>query len=206
MAATIAVVQRPRHLAVWSLSVAAALAAGGCGSSSHKGSTSGSAGALSAEAKSAATGDIPDNQVFLVFRNRSAGYSIKYPEGWTQVGSSKNVTFKDKNNLVHIVVGAGPPPTPQQASVELARLRRSTRSLAVTSTPKRVAIKGNQVVKSGYSTQSAPNPVTGKRVTLLVDRYQLGAGGKVATVDLGTPRGVDNVDAYRLMIESFKWQ
>jgi len=203
-------VQRPHHLAVWSLSVAAALAAGGCGGSSHKGSTSGSAGAgagaLSAEAKSAATGDIPDNQVFLVFRNPPAGYSIKYPEGWTQLGSSKDVTFKDKNNLVHIVVAAGPPPTPQQASVELARLRRSTRSLALTSAPKRVAIKGNQVVKSGYSTQSAPNPVTGKRVTLLVDRYQLGAGGKVATVDLGTPRGVDNVDAYRLMIESFKWQ
>jgi hypothetical protein len=24
-------------------------------------------------------------------------------------------------------------------------------------------------------------------------------------VDLGTPEGVDNVDAYRLMIESFRW-
>ena len=200
--------QRPHHLAVWSLSVAAALAAGGCGGGSDKGSSSGGAGAgaLSAEARSAATGDIPDNQVFLVFRNRSAGYSIKYPEGWTQVGSSKDVTFKDKNNLVHIVVAAGPTPTPQQASVELARLRRSTRSLALTSAPQRVAISGIQVVKSGYSTQSAPNPVTGKRVTLLVDRYQLGAGGKVATVDLGTPRGVDNVDAYRLMIESFRWR
>jgi hypothetical protein len=40
---------------------------------------------------------------------------------------------------------------------------------------------------------------------LLVDRYQLAANGKTATVDLGTPKGVDNVDAYRLMIESYKW-
>src|SRR5439155_8089544 len=103
---------RPRHLAaVWSLSVAAALAAGGCGSS-HKTSQSSSSGpgALSAEAQSAASGDIPDNQVFLVFRNRSASYSVKYPEGWTQVGSGRDVIFKDKNNLVHIVVGSGGTP------------------------------------------------------------------------------------------------
>jgi len=28
----------------------------------------------------------------------------------------------------------------------------------------------------------------------------------VAIVDLGTPVGVDNVDAYRLMIQSFRWR
>jgi hypothetical protein len=38
-----------------------------------------------------------------------------------------------------------------------------------------------------------------------VDRYELGKGGKVAVVDLGTAKGVDNVDAYRMMIESFRW-
>lgn len=204
---------RTRHLAaVWSLSVAAALAAGGCGSS-DKGSSSGNgssggnanAGALSAEAQSAATGDIPDNQVFLVFHNRPAGYSIKYPEGWTQAGSGKNVRFKDKNNVVHVVVVPGAGATPRTASAELATLGRSSLSLKVTIPPRLTTIKGQKVVKSGYSTQSAPNPVTGKRVTLLVDRYQLASNGEKATVDLGTPKGVDNVDAYRLMIESFKW-
>jgi hypothetical protein len=62
-------------------------------------------------------------------------------------------------------------------------------------------------VKAVYTTESAPNPVTGKRVTLIVDRYVLpGPGGRVASVDLGTPKGVDNVDAYRMMIESFSWR
>jgi hypothetical protein len=61
-------------------------------------------------------------------------------------------------------------------------------------------------VKAAYSTQSAPNPVTGKRVTLMVDRYYVPHGGRVAIVDLGTPVGVDNVDAYRLMIQSFRWR
>jgi hypothetical protein len=61
-------------------------------------------------------------------------------------------------------------------------------------------------VKVSYTTQSAPNPVTGKRVTLMVDRYELAKGGKRATVDLATPTGVDNVDAYRMMIQSFRWK
>jgi asparagine N-glycosylation enzyme membrane subunit Stt3 len=192
---------------VWSLSVAAALAAGGCGGSS-KSSTSSSggsnAGALSAEAQSAATGDIPDNQVFLVYHNPSAGYTIKYPEGWTIVGSGKDVRFKDKNNLVHIVAGSGPAPTAASASAQLTALKRANPSLKITSPPKAVTINGRNVVKSGYSTESAPNSVTGKRVVLLVDRYQLLNKGKPVTVDLGTPKGVDNVDAYRMMIESFK--
>jgi hypothetical protein len=195
--------------AVLPLSVTATLVAAGCGGSGNGSSSTtsanGNAGALSAEAQSAATGDIPDNQMFLVFHNRPSGYSIKYPEGWTQVGSGSDVRFKDKSNVVHIVVVRGAATTPQSASAELAALRRSSPSLTVVSAPKLVTIKGMTVIKSAYSTRSAPNPVTGKRVTLLVNRYQLSNNGKAATVDLGTPKGVDNVDAYRLMIQSFRW-
>ena len=74
------------------------------------------------------------------------------------------------------------------------------------STPKSISVGGGPAVAVVYSTQSAPNSVTGKRVTLLVDRYYLGHAGKEAIIDLGTPKGVDNVDAYRLMIESFRWR
>ena len=47
--------------------------------------------------------------------------------------------------------------------------------------------------------------MTGKRLTITVDRYVYYANGKVATLDLATPVGVDNVDAYRMISESFKW-
>jgi hypothetical protein len=57
-----------------------------------------------------------------------------------------------------------------------------------------------------YTTQSPPNPVTNRSVTLIVDRYVLNHGPWNATVDLGTQRGVDNVDAYRKMINSFRWR
>ena len=73
----------------------------------------GAPGVLQAEATSAASGDIPDNQVFLVFRNTAAGYSLRYPEGWAQQGGRTRVTFRDKNNIVRVVVvkGAATPAT-----------------------------------------------------------------------------------------------
>ena len=141
---------------------------------------------LAPEAQAAATGDIPDNQVFLTFRNAAGRYSMKVPEGWAQQGSGARVTIRDKNNIVRVVVSSGSKPSVPGAQ--------------------RVSISGSPALKSVYRTQSAPNSVTGKRVTLTVDRYYLWHNGKRAVVDLGTPVGVDNVDAYRLMIESFRWR
>lgn len=185
------------------------VAAAGCGSSNKSASSNSSTGStaspLSAEAKSAATGDIPDNQVFLVFRDSKAGYSIKYPEGWTQRGTGGDVTFQDKNNLVHIVVGNGAPPTPASVAAQLNALKASDRTLHF-QRPATVRMGASETVKATYTTRSAPNPVTGKRVILVVDRYELAKGGRRAIVDLGTPKGVDNVDAYRMMIESFRWR
>jgi hypothetical protein len=160
---------------------------------------------LSAEAQSAATGDIPDNQAFLTYANASAGYMVKYPEGWAQRGSGGDVTFQDKNNVIHIAIARGGAPTTASAAAQLAREKNGNATLAA-GKPQAISLPGGRAVKVSYSTQSAPNPVTGKRVTLLVDRYEIGRAGKVAVLDLGTPKGVDNVDAYRMISESFKWR
>jgi hypothetical protein len=134
-----------------------------------------SGGAAPSEAQAAATGDIPDNQVFLLFHDPKAGYSIRYPEGWARTGSGSDVTFQEKANLVHITVHKGAP-------------------------------RGKPGTKTTYSRMSAPDPVTGKRLRLLTDRYEYGNQGKVAVLDLATPVGVDNVDAYRMISQSFEWQ
>jgi hypothetical protein len=201
-----------------SASCAVALAAvAGCGSSAKSSSSSSgastsastpeaAAGALSAEARSAATGDIPDNQNFLTFSDTGpAGYSIKYPEGWTQSGSGADVTFRSKNNIVHIVVARGAAPSVSSVAAALNALKAKTPSLVFTA-PRAVHLGSGQAIASSYTTQSAPNPVTNRSVTLIVDRYVLGHGAWNATVDLGTQRGVDNVDAYRKMINSFRWR
>lgn len=168
-------------------------------------SAGGSAGALSAEAKSAATGDIPDNQVYLAYRNAAARYTINYPEGWTRKGAGANVTFSAKNNILHIVISNGAPHTPASVSSELSRLKQSNPTLSFTA-PRTIQLKSGAAVKATYTTQSAPNPVTGKTVVLMVDRYELSRAGRRATVDLATPRGVDTVDAYKMIINSFHWQ
>jgi hypothetical protein len=189
----------------------------GCGSSSSQSSSSGaptaatastasgSPGALSAEAQSAATGDIPDNQVFLTFTDPVAGYSMSYPEGWTRNGDGRNVTFSDKNNIVHIVVAKAPAPTVAGVQSELAALQQKNSTLKFTP-PRGVTLKSGSAIKATYTTESAPNAVTGKSVLLIVDRYELARPGKRATIDLGTAKGVDNVDAYRMMSNSFRWQ
>ena len=144
-------------------------------------------------------GDIPDNQVFVTFVSRPAGWSIKYPEGWAQQGKGAHVTFRDKDNSVSVVVRHGSTPT-------VAAVRRGTATLHLVSGPAAIRVSGSPAVKLSYTTVGSPDPVTGKRLVLVVDRYYLSHGGRVAVVELATPRGVDNVDAYRLMAESFRWR
>lgn len=178
-------------ISLMSALVAAGLLVAGCGSGGStdtSGEVSSGAGASTptespeaggeaspSEAQAAATGDIPDNQVFLVFHDSQAGYSIRYPEGWARRGSASDVTFQEKANAVHVVVRKGAP-------------------------------QAKPGVKTTFTGRSAPDPVTGKRLPLTIDRYEFPSGGKVAVVDLVTPVGVDNVDAYRLIGESFQWQ
>jgi hypothetical protein len=132
-------------------------------------------GAVPSEAESAATGDIPDNQAFLAYTDRPAGYTIRYPEGWARQGGGADVTFREKANVIHIVVRAG------SAKSAEGEKRTSTR-------------------------KSAADPVTGKTLPLTVDTYEFPKAGKVAVLELSTPEGVDNVDAYRLISESFRWR
>jgi hypothetical protein len=196
------------------LLVVGLLLASGCGGSSsspaRSTSSAGGAGAqesgavLAADAKSAATGDIPDTQNFLTLKAPRLRVSMLYPEGWTVQEATSRVSITDKNNLVRISLSRGPAPTTASVQSQLVALKRSTPALTA-STPQAISLQSGPAVKATYTTRSAPNPVTGKQVTLTVDRYVLAHGGRVAVVDLGTPVGVDNVDAYRRMIESFKW-
>ena|SRR5579884_2797948 len=165
------------------------------------GATTSAAGALQAEANAAAAGDIPDNQVFLTFRDVRAGYSMKYPEGWAQQGAGDRVTFRDKNNVIRAVVSAGGAWTRASVRADVAALHGAQ----VQRPPHAITLAGRPAFKVVYRTVSAPNAVTGKRVTLSVDRYYLWKSGRRAVLDLGSPVGVDNVDAYRMISESFRW-
>jgi hypothetical protein len=158
----------------------------------------------SSEAASTAQGDIPDNQQFLTFQNRPGGYSIKYPEGWARSGSGDQITFQDKSNTIAIQVAPGSAPTAASVRSQLKQQAASDPCLSAGS-PQVTTVGPNQAVKVTFTTQGTKSPVTGQRNKVGVDRYVFFKGGRVATVDLSNPVGVDNVDAYRLISESFRW-
>jgi hypothetical protein len=166
------------------------------------GSSTSSAGA--SEAASTAQGDIPDNQQFLTFRNRAGGYSLSYPEGWARSGNGNAVTFRQQSNTITVGVAPGPQPTPASVTAEL-KGEVATDPCLRPGRPQATTAGPNQVVKVTYTTEGQKSPVTGQRPKITVDRYVYFKGGKVATVDLATPVGVDNVDAFRMISESFRW-
>src|SRR5207302_2936446 len=122
--------------------------------------------------------------VFLVYRNTAPAYGIKYPEGWAIRGGHGDVTIQDKNNVVHIVADSGAA-TVAQAAADMRALAASTprfsskppvanptcSNMGVTT---KLPLAAVHVV---YTTQSKPDPVTGKRSLLSVDRYYLSRAG-----------------------------
>lgn len=196
----------PRRTPCLIIPIAAAVLIAGCGSSSPS-TTSVSAGgsnASASEAASAATGDIPDNQQFLRYANSTAGYSLLYPQGWARKGSANDITFSDKDNSVEVIVGKGATPTVSSISAQLKQEAAKDPTLQP-GQPQQIQLPSGPAIHVVYHVQGPPDPVTGKKPTLMVDRYVLGNKGHTATVNEATPVGVDNVDAYRKIIDSFRW-
>src|SRR5436305_3792564 len=125
----------------------------GCGSSGSSSSSSASGGGSStsaAEATAAATGDIPDNQVFLTYRNQAGGYSLKYPEGWTRKVNGSSTTFTDKGNSINASVASGSPATTASVASQLTALKKSDPTLKQ-GKPQHVKINGAPVIKVTYT-------------------------------------------------------
>src|SRR5262249_36178326 len=101
---------------------------------------------LQAEANSPTPRDIPDNPVFITFRDPAGRYSLKYPEGWAQQGAGAKVTFRDKNNIVRVLVTSGAPPTKGLVRREVGQLAGAT----LRSSPRLVTIGGAPVIALVY--------------------------------------------------------
>jgi hypothetical protein len=165
----------------------------GCGGGSSATATSSRAGAAATtpvkSTKNAAPevsppGDIPDNQAFVRYAPPGAGYSVKVPEGWARTQPGGAVVFNDKLNSIQLEHG---PPA-----------RRAGKA----STVRRTA---GVAQKLTYEARSAPDPVTGKRVTDAVERYVFTRGGRTAVLTLSGPKGADNVDPWRIVTDSLRW-
>lgn len=168
--------------------------------------TTGAAGVDPNAPEVVAPGDIPDNQVFVVFAASADGYSLKVPEGWARSISGATTTFTDHFNSVS-TTATTVPTAPTAASVqatEVAALQRSVPNFELVKVETVTRTAGPAVLVV-YRAGSAPDPVTGKRVALDVERYEFWRNGKQVTLTLSGARGSDNVDPWKTVTNSFAW-
>jgi hypothetical protein len=169
------------------LAVLVALVAAGCGSSSKSSTTTSAASTSTQAAKTpevSPAGDIPDNQAYVRFAPSGAGFSVKVPEGWSRTQSGGAVVFTDKLNSIRIEQSA-----PSAHAGQTTTVHRTAGTAS----------------KLTYTTQAAPNPVTGKAGTDAVERYVFKKGGRTAVLTLSGPKGADNVDPWRIVTDSLRW-
>jgi hypothetical protein len=191
-----------RRLAVATAVLAVTVVAGACSSTASSGTSSSSK--VKAQDVSPA-GDIPDTQAFVAFATAGSKYSITVPEGWARSTHGTQTTFTNHFNTVSVgtLPGAAPTPTSINAGI-VGELRRTIPGFTLGGVATASVPAGTAVVTT-YRAQSPADPVTGKRVSLDVQRYDVGHAGTVATITVSAPHGSDNVDAWRTITRSFTW-
>jgi hypothetical protein len=147
-------------------------------------------------------GDIPDDQVFVVYTSAAGGYRVKVPEGWKRTEQGPDVGFIDKFDGIAVTVDAvAAAPTAKDV---VSRLEKTETGLKVEGV-KEIRLPNGPTLRAKYETDSEVNPVTNKRIRLEKEAYVFYKDGKVAILTLWAPLGADNADQWKLMSESFHW-
>ena len=151
-------------------------------------------------------GDIPDSQVFVVYRS-PLGFSLKVPEGWARSERKNGAKFADKFNTIDIEVGnaAAAPSVDSVKADQVAELVRTDRAVKIVGI-KGIKLPAGDAVLIVYQSNSDPNPVTRKQLRQENNRYLLFRDGRLAALDLAAPLGADNVDQWQLIARSFRWE
>lgn len=186
---------------------AAGLCAVACGSS--PGSTPAprpATPAATAATESPPPGDIPDTTVYVAYRPSSGQYEVKAPEGWARTASAAGLSFTDKLNTITIqTVRAAAPTVASARTAEVPQIQASVHGFALAGIST-VSRSAGTAVLIRYSADSPPDPVTGKVYRDAVERYEFYRNGREAIVTLAGPAGADNVDPWRTVTDSFRWQ
>ncbi|MER7792864.1 hypothetical protein [Streptomyces sp. NPDC097640] len=189
--------------------VLAGCSGGGGGSGSHSGSSASSTADRPGPAptESNPPGDIPDNQVYVSYRPSGAGFTLKVPEGWARSSAQATTAFSDKLNKIQIAYATtSAAPTVQSVEAHVVpALKKQARHFSLEKVTT-VSRKGGQAVRVTYQADSAPNPVTGKAVRDSVETYIFFHNGHQATLTLSGPTNADNVDPWRIVSDSLRWQ
>jgi hypothetical protein len=169
--------------------------------------TSGGATSPSGKGDVSPPGDIPDDTAFVPFVPARGGYTFRAPEGWARTsGRSGDVSFTDKLNTIRVQLSPAPaaPTLHTAATTELSKIR--AKATCFEGGKVSVVVRGGHpVIRITYRADAAPDPVTGKVVHDDIERFEYWSRGTEAALTLSGPAGSDNVDAWKLVSDSFRW-
>jgi hypothetical protein len=150
---------------------------------------------------------IPKNQEYVTFTNRSAGYSMLYPKGWTRQGSGSAIEFVHNNDYLNININrAGGLPS-VSAVRDAMRQRPGIRLAKGSGNPGRTTINGEPAIHATLIQKEILQRTPQGAIRLVIDAYRLAKKGKLAGIDLASPDRVRprNLDDYDKMVKSFRW-
>jgi hypothetical protein len=152
----------------------------------------------------AAPGDIPDTQAFVDFSPSSGSYHVLVPEGWARTDLPTGASLNDRENSIRVEARPSPdaPTVASVTATDVPALRaagHAVRSVRLVTRP------AGDAVLVRYEARGSNDPVTGRRVTLDVERYLLWMNGTAVTLTLSGPKGADNVDPWLTVTNSFRW-
>ncbi|GAC1487743.1 MAG: lipoprotein [Ktedonobacteraceae bacterium] len=154
----------------------------------------------------AGANDIPDTQTFVTYSSSLGGYSLNVPEGWARTTNAADVNYVfNLDGLQVAITKTTTAPTSDSVrtnqAVTLQQTGKAVRDVKVSD----VQLPGGPAVLIVYTSNSDPNPVTGKQVRLENNSYLYYKNGMLATLTLWAPVGADNVDQWARISHSFKW-
>ena len=150
-------------------------------------------------------GDIPDNQVFVPYAlRRRPVVGRRCPKGGHGPTAATRWSFTDHYNSVTVAVG-------RRRRRRRPSTAAGTTGLAdVASDPTFHLVDVQPVTRKAgrrgrwrrYEIGSAPNPVTGKKALLAVERYAFVHNGTTRRADAVGAKGADNVDPWKTVSDS----
>lgn len=182
------------------LAVALVLSLAGCTAASQ------SSGSAPEATEVNPAGDIPDDQVFVVFTAASGDYSVKVPEGWARTDTAASTTFTDKLNSISVEqASAATAPTVETVTRTQVPALQGSRKTFELGDVKPFERPGGGGVEVTYQEDSATDEVTGTARRNDVQLFLFWKDGRQVALTLAGPRGADNVDPWNVVTTSFTW-
>jgi hypothetical protein len=152
-------------------------------------------------------GDIPDNQAFVIFRPAAGGFSVKVPEGWARSTAAAATAFTDKLNRIEVQATTSSTPLTVQTvpSRLVPQLQRQVPRFAMGKVSEVSRAAGRAILVT-YQGDSSQDPVTGKVVRDAFELYLFQQGSREIALTLSGPTNADNVDPWKIVSDSVRWQ